>query len=143
MSVDLRKLYGTMAMGPAGPNVFSYNMHEVNFATELHLANQNRSLMLPLSYGEGNADIRNVKEIPFVPKSEGGKAAVDDGAIPQATSEGTVFRDPDTGYLYHDQSGNVLVEKPNGTTAADESFGEHIAKGFEAVGDFFSSIFHW
>jgi hypothetical protein len=139
MSIDLKKTYGTMAMGPAGPSVFSYNMHEVNFQTELHLANQVRSLMLPLSYGDGSKATPAM--IPFVPKSEGAQAAVSAGAVPQTTSEGTVFRDPKSGYLYHDQSGNVLIEKEDGTTRADESFGDHIKHGFEAVGTFLGNLF--
>lgn len=48
MSVDFTAVYGRMAMGPAGPSVFSYLMHEVDFLTDVQMANQNRSLMIPL-----------------------------------------------------------------------------------------------
>lgn len=48
MSINFESIYGKMAYGPAGPSVFSLNMHEVNFSTEVMSANQNMSLMLPL-----------------------------------------------------------------------------------------------
>ena len=45
----MQSWYGTMATGPLGPSVFSYNGHDVNFNTDVFYASQGtQSMLLPL-----------------------------------------------------------------------------------------------